>query len=48
MGASGGLVLKRVKGKNFYRNAKDACRLKMLTGGKPIRDKQGVIIQAAE
>jgi nuclear GTP-binding protein len=47
-GASGGVSLKRVKGENFYRNAKDARRLKLLTGGKPIRDKQGVIIQAAE
>jgi hypothetical protein len=47
-GASGGVSLKLVKGENFCRNAKDARRLKLLTGGKPIRDKQGVIIQAAE
>lgn len=40
-------TLKKVKGENFYRSAKDAKRLKMLTGGKPIRDKDGKIIQAA-
>jgi nuclear GTP-binding protein len=40
--------LKKVKGENFYRNAKDAKRLKMLSGGKPVRDKDGKIIQAAE
>jgi nuclear GTP-binding protein len=47
-GASGGVSLKRVKGENFYQNAEDARRLKLLTGGKPIRDKQGVIIPALE
>lgn len=41
------ITLKRVKGENFYRNAKQATRLKMLNGGKPIRDKDGKIIQAA-
>jgi nuclear GTP-binding protein len=35
-------------GENFYRNARDAHRLKVLTDGKPIRDKQGVTIQVAE
>ncbi|KAH7924488.1 NGP1NT-domain-containing protein [Leucogyrophana mollusca] len=40
-------TLKRVKGENFYRNAKQASRLKMLNGGKPIRDKDGKITQAA-
>jgi nuclear GTP-binding protein len=39
--------LKRVKGENFYRNAKQVSRLKMLNGGKPIRDKDGKITQAA-
>ncbi|KAJ7508448.1 NUC091 domain-containing protein [Mycena galericulata] len=39
--------LARVKGENFYRNAKQVSRLKMLNGGKPIRDKDGKIIQAA-
>ncbi|KAG8903218.1 GTPase required for pre-60S ribosomal subunit nuclear export and maturation, partial [Tulasnella sp. 417] len=37
----------RVKGEIFYRNAKQAARVKMLTGGKPIRDRAGKIIQAA-
>jgi nuclear GTP-binding protein len=46
--AGGSISLKRVKGENFYRNAKDARRLKMLTGGKPVRDRVGNIIQAAE
>ncbi|KAF7347285.1 Enolase [Mycena venus] len=41
------ISLKRVKGENFYRNAKQAARLKMLNGGKPIRDKDGKITQAA-
>ncbi|TFY73281.1 hypothetical protein EWM64_g10730, partial [Hericium alpestre] len=39
--------LQRVKGENFYRNAKEVKRLKMLSGGKPVRDKDGKIIQAA-
>ncbi|KAJ7594059.1 NUC091 domain-containing protein [Mycena floridula] len=41
------ITLARVKGENFYRNAKQASRLKMLNGGKPIRDKDGKITQAA-
>lgn len=40
-------TLKRVKGENFYRDAKAASRLKMLNGGKPVRDKNGRITQAA-
>ncbi|KAG1742753.1 NUC091 domain-containing protein [Suillus paluster] len=40
-------TLKKVKGENFYRNAKQVGRLKMLSGGKAIRDKDGKIIQAA-
>ncbi|KAG1813956.1 NGP1NT-domain-containing protein [Suillus subaureus] len=39
--------LKKVKGENFYRNAKQVGRLKMLSGGKAVRDKDGKIIQAA-
>ena len=39
--------LQRVKGENFYRNAKQVKRLKMLSGGKAIRDPDGKIIQAA-
>ena len=39
--------LQKVKGENFYRNAKQVKRLKMLTGGKAVRDRDGKIIQAA-
>lgn len=46
-GTSGSVNLKRVKGENFYRDAKAASRLKMLNGGKAVRDKDGKIIQAA-
>ncbi|KIL00819.1 hypothetical protein PAXRUDRAFT_821276 [Paxillus rubicundulus Ve08.2h10] len=41
------ISLKKVKGENFYRNAKQASRVKMLTGGKAVRDKDGKIIKAA-
>ena len=36
--------IKKVKGENFYHNAKTVGRLKMLNGGKPVRDKDGKII----
>ena len=39
--------IKKVKGENFYHDAKTANRLKMLKGGKAVRDKDGKIIQAA-
>ncbi|XP_006453971.1 hypothetical protein AGABI2DRAFT_147333 [Agaricus bisporus var. bisporus H97] len=39
--------LAKVKGENFYRDAKKISKLKMLKGGKPVRDKEGNIIQAA-
>ena len=39
--------IKKVKGENFYHNAKTVGRLKMLNGGKAIRDKDGRIVQAA-
>ena len=39
--------IKKVKGENFYHNAKTVGRLKMLNGGKAIRDRDGKIIQAA-
>lgn len=39
--------IKKVKGENFYRNAKQAARVKLLTGGKPTRDKAGNIVEAA-
>jgi hypothetical protein len=45
--SSSSVSLKKVKGENFYRNAKQVARLKVLNGGKPIRDKDGKIIQAA-
>lgn len=45
--SSSQVSLKKVKGENFYRNAKQVGRLKMLNGGKPVRDKDGKIIQAA-
>ena len=45
--SSSNVSLAKVKGENFYRNAKQVGRLKMLSGGKPIRDKEGKIIQAA-
>ncbi|KAF8529776.1 NGP1NT-domain-containing protein [Hysterangium stoloniferum] len=40
-------TLKRVKGENFYRDAKKASRVKMLTGGKPVYDRDGKIKEAA-
>ncbi|CAL1694840.1 unnamed protein product [Somion occarium] len=45
--SSSDVSLKKVKGENFYRNAKQIGRLKMLNGGKAVRDKDGKIIQAA-
>ncbi|KAF5352804.1 hypothetical protein D9756_006083 [Leucocoprinus leucothites] len=39
--------LKKAKGENFYRNAKQVARLNMLKSGKAVRDKDGKIIQAA-
>ena len=51
-GASGGstksgMALKRVKGENFYRDAKAAARIKMINGGKAVRDRDGKIVKAA-
>ena len=34
-------------GENFYRDAKKAAKVKMLNGGKAVRDRDGKIIQAA-
>lgn len=45
--SSSNVTLTKVKGENFYRNAKQVARLKMLSGGKPVRDKDGKIVQAA-
>ena len=44
---SSAISLKKSKGENFYRNAKQVARLKLLNSGKPVRDKDGNIIQAA-
>src|SRR5882757_8219367 len=38
---------KKVKGENFYHNAKTAGRLKMMKGGKPVYDRKGKMVQAA-
>lgn len=38
----------RVKGENFYRDAKKIKYINMLKGGKAIRDSKGKIVQAAE
>ena len=45
--SSSKVSLAKVKGENFYRNAKQVGRLKMLNGGKAVRDKDGKVIQAA-
>ena len=45
--SSSKVSLAKVKGENFYRDAKQVGRLKMLNGGKAVRDKNGKIIQAA-
>lgn len=45
--SSGGVSLAKVKGENFYRDAKKVARLKMLNSGKAVRDKDGKIVQAA-
>jgi len=38
---------KRVKGENFYRDAKKAAKVKMLSGGKPVYGRDGKIVEAA-
>lgn len=38
----------RVKGENFYRDAKKLKYINMLKGGKAIRDAKGNIIKAAD
>ncbi|CAK5268760.1 unnamed protein product [Mycena citricolor] len=45
--SSSSISIAKVKGENFYRNAKQVARAKMLTGGKAVRDKDGNIVQAA-
>lgn len=39
--------LAKVKGENFYRDVKKISKLNLLKSGKPVRDKEGNIIQAA-
>lgn len=38
---------KKVKGENFYRDAKKAAKVKMLSGGKPVYGRDGKIVEAA-
>ena len=38
---------KKIKGENFYSDAKKANRLKMVNWGKPVYDRDGKIVQAA-
>ena len=45
--SSSNVSLAKVKGENFYRNAKQVVRLKMMNSGKAVRDKTGKVIQAA-
>jgi len=42
--AGGGLANVRVKGENFYRDAKKVKKLNILKEGKPIRNKDGDIV----
>ncbi|CDO74836.1 hypothetical protein BN946_scf185022.g6 [Trametes cinnabarina] len=45
--SSSDVYIKKTKGENFYRDAKKVNRLKMLSGGKAVRDSRGRVIQAA-
>ncbi len=45
--SSSSQVSQKLKGENFYRDAKQVKRLKMLSGGKAVRDRDGKIIEAA-
>ncbi|KAG0263424.1 GTPase required for pre-60S ribosomal subunit nuclear export and maturation [Mortierella polycephala] len=46
-GGSNGLGNVKVKGENFYRDAKAAKQVQLLKGGRAIRNAQGKIIKAA-
>ncbi|KAF9357209.1 GTPase required for pre-60S ribosomal subunit nuclear export and maturation [Mortierella sp. AD094] len=46
-GGSNGLGNVKVKGENFYRDAKAAKQVQLLKGGKAIRNAQGKVIKAA-
>jgi nuclear GTP-binding protein len=39
---------KKEKGQNFYRTADKLKKAKMLKGGRPIRNKDGKIVKAAD
>ena len=41
-------LTKPLKGENFYRDAKKVKRLNLLKGGRPVRNANGEIIQAAD
>src|ERR1700761_17202 len=45
--SSASTSLQKTKGENFSRDAKQVKHLKMLTGGKAVRDRDGKIIEAA-
>ncbi|KAF9974182.1 GTPase required for pre-60S ribosomal subunit nuclear export and maturation [Actinomortierella ambigua] len=47
-GGSNGLGNVKVKGENFYRDAKKARQVQLLKSGRPIRNAQGKIIKEAE
>ncbi|KAG0224301.1 GTPase required for pre-60S ribosomal subunit nuclear export and maturation [Actinomortierella wolfii] len=47
-GGSNGLGNVKVKGENFYRDAKKARQVQLLKSGKPIRNAQGKIIKEAD
>lgn len=46
-GGSNGLGNVKVKGENFYRDAKAAKQVQLLKGGRAIRNAQGKVIKAA-
>lgn len=45
--AGDGMANVKVKGENFYRDAKKVAQLNMFKEGKPIRNRNGDILQAA-
>ncbi|KAG0250603.1 GTPase required for pre-60S ribosomal subunit nuclear export and maturation [Actinomortierella ambigua] len=47
-GGSNGLGNVKVKGENFYRDAKKARQVQLLKSGRPIRNAQGKVIKEAE
>ena len=45
--STNGIHIKKVKGENFYKNAKTVKLIKMRNGGKPVYDRNGKIKEAA-